>query len=41
MPLVSRDEIRNALKQFLFSDDADAPGNFLYGKLDERLMRKS
>lgn len=37
---VTRDEITRALKEFLFSDDASAPGNFLYGRLDERLIRK-
>ena len=36
---VSRDEITRALKEFLFSDDRNAPGNFLYGRLDERLKR--
>jgi Ca2+-binding EF-hand superfamily protein len=36
---VTRDEILLALKDYLFSDDYEAPGNFLFGPISERLER--
>jgi Ca2+-binding EF-hand superfamily protein len=36
---VTRDEILGALKDFLFSDDTSAPGNYLFGPLDMRIGR--
>lgn len=36
---VSREEIRQALQEYLFSDDLEAPGNYLYGPLSETLER--
>lgn len=36
---ITRDEFLQAMKEFLFSEEFEAPGNFLFGPLDQRLDR--
>jgi Ca2+-binding EF-hand superfamily protein len=36
---ITRDEIMRALSEFLLSEDLEAPGNFLFGPLDQRIDR--